>query len=84
MSDIYCRQRQDLINKVTERLGMINDSTVAQSILRRRRNLRPSATRVMEAWFERNKGHPYPSKKERALLASAASVTEAQVHIYPK
>ncbi|XP_014671192.1 PREDICTED: uncharacterized protein LOC106811960 [Priapulus caudatus] len=75
----YNSKRQELIDKIVERLRVMSDSTVAQSILRRRRNLCPAATRVMETWFARNRDHPYPSKKERTLLAAAAGITQTQV-----
>ena len=46
---------------------------------RRRKHLRPKATRILKEWFERHLDFPYPSEDEKRLLASQCDITVEQV-----
>ena len=62
---------------------------VAQTILslraqyidtgRKRRNLRPKATKLLNQWFERHLDHPYPSEQEKRQLATQCDISVEQV-----
>jgi len=46
---------------------------------RRRRNLRPKATKYLKQWFERHLDHPYPTEAEKSLLAAQCEISVDQV-----
>lgn len=46
---------------------------------RRRRNLRPKATKVLSDWYAANQAQPYPTDEQKRELAKAASVEVDQV-----
>eukprot|EP00041_Stephanoeca_diplocostata_P042136 m.1646911 g.1646911 ORF g.1646911 m.1646911 type:complete len:240 (+) comp73566_c0_seq1:2-721(+) len=47
---------------------------------RRRRNLRPHATSVLEEWFTKHRTNPYPSEMEKDQLAKRALISVKQVN----
>lgn len=50
-----------------------------QSVSRRRRNLRPRATKVLTEWFDTHQQNPYPTDHDKQLLAMQAGVEVEQV-----
>lgn len=46
---------------------------------RRRRNLAPGATRVLQNWLHENAAHPYATEQQRKQLALQAGITTSQV-----
>ena len=46
---------------------------------RKRRKLRPKATKALSQWFEENVAHPYPSEAEKSRLALQCDITIDQV-----
>ena len=46
---------------------------------RRRRTLRPKATKILKQWFERHLDHPYPTEAEKSLLGVQCELSMEQV-----
>jgi hypothetical protein len=57
----------------------VQTSTVKRSCARRHTKLPPHALRVLRAWLNANRDHPYPSSDTKRALAEECGITEKQV-----